>query len=589
MRNGSTVTEIQNEHHKLFSGSVVKGINTIDSFTFSILPDNPAFGALRDFTTLMSVYNLARRRYEFYGRVLYTSPQMNDKGLITQEAICESYLGFLCDSQQEYVEEKNWTVRGLLAHIIRVHNSQVEDYKHFALGEMDNPNDNVYCGIQRKNSWETIKEKLLDKEGGEVRFREVDGVLYLDYVEQLGVTCTTEIALSKNMKSIVKEKNPSAFITRLIPLGAKEYDSNENSRYDITSVNGGKNYIDDAEAIAEYGLHVGYVEFDDVHEPAILLTKAREWLRDNNKVSIKYSITALDLSLIGLDVDDFEVCNTYPLKNSLLGIDDTARINKKTIDVCDETKTSIEIGESFKTLSEIQREAVSSIGKLNTDVAEIIRNYATNQKLASEISKTVSLIEQTEQRINLSVSGTYATQGALKALESSISLTESSILLKVSETYATQGSLDGYATKDSLSAELSLKLGRDENDRIVSMLNASADIIELKSNRLTIDSTYFKLTADGSITATEGHIGNWHIYDGALQYTKTNIYSWKAYWNRVTQLGVGGVSVVYELDRVLDGVDPGSIPEGGHYSYSWEDICRAVEKVFEVYSLTPSV
>lgn len=528
IQNGTRSTEIHNEYHKLLSGSVVKGINAIDSFTFSVLPDNPAFGFLRDFTTLVSVYNLSARRYEFYGRVLYTSPQMSDKGLITQEAVCESYLGFLCDSMQEYVEEQNWTVRGLLSHIIDCHNSQLEEYKHFQLGQIGvtDPNDNLYVGIQRENTWETIKKKLIDVLGGEIRFRVDAGVLYLDYVEQLGGVSSTEIALSKNMKAIVKEKNPSAFITRLIPLGAKIGEDTE-ERVTIDSVNDGKNYIDDAEAIAEYGLHVGYVEFDDVTEPANLLPKAEKWLKDNNKVSIKYSITALDLSLIGLDVDDFDVCNSYPLKNSLLGIDDVARINKKTIDVCDDTKTSIEIGESFKSLSELQREQMVSINTLNKDVYEIIRNYVTNQKLTSEITKTVSLIEQTEERIALSIAKDYATLDEVGRLESKIELSESNILLAVAETYATKDSLTEYATKASLeltensitasvaatyatqtevkniSGELSLKVNKSS---LVSELNASADVINLKSNRLTIDSDYFKLEADGSVTASNLNI-----------------------------------------------------------------------------------
>lgn len=599
----STPIEIQNEHYKLFSGSVVQGINAIDSFTFSILPDNPAFGNLYDFATLVSVYNLARQRYEFQGRVLYTSPQMSDKGLLTQEVVCESYLGFLCDSQQEYVAEQNWTVLDLLQHIIECHNSQLEEYKHFQLGEVNvvDKNDNLYVGIQRENTWETIKKKLIDVLGGEVRFRQVDGVLYLDYVEQLGAHKSTEIALSKNMKSVVKEKNPSAFITRLIPLGAKIKDDGgkeTEQRVDIKSVNGGLNYIDDTEAIAVYGLHVGHVEFDgetdpkaedydedeDVSKPSVVLRKGREWLKDNNKVSIKYSITALDLSLIGLDADDFEVFNTYPLRNSLLGINDTGRLHKKVIDVCDDTKTSFDIGESFRSLSELQRDQMVSLHTLSTNVATIIRNYVTNQKLISEINRTTSLIEQTEENIKLSVerdytkvsdfedykestkssiellddqilttvAGTYATKTALSetastlntainqkvsASEASITQTvdgkfatktelgeaksemntviaqkvsasEASISLSVSGTYATKGELGEY--QDATDAKLELKVEKDGENGVVSVLNASADVIDLKAERFKLNSDRLKIE-DGVVQVVDKDGARVHI------------------------------------------------------------------------------
>lgn len=494
IKNGTKSRKIHSAGHKLSSGSLVKGINTIDTFTFSILPSNHGFNVLHDFTTLVEIFNTNKNRYEFYGRVLCSTPAMSESGLITKDVTCESFFGFLCDSQQPYVKEKNWTVRGLLKHLLDVHNSQMEDYKHFQIGEVTvtDPNDNLYVGIQRKNTWDTMKETLLDKLGGELRFRVVDGVIYLDYLVQIGEHKTTEIALSRNMKAITKEQDPSAYVTRLIPLGAKISENSE-ERLDITSVNNGKNYIDDTQAISEYGLHVGYVEFDDVTNPTNLLNKGRAWLKDNNKVLIKYSITALDLSLLGLDMDDFEVHNFHPVKNKLLDIDDTARIIKKNINICEETKSTIEIGENFKTLSDIQREQYDSLKKINADVAEIKKDYVTNEVLISEITKTQSLITQNEEEI----------------------------LLRVSASYVKTTNFNTY--KEETKTELGLKVGIDENDRIVSMLNASADIINLKSNRLTISSDNFTLAANGTIKATAGEIGGCSIFNGVLQIKNANI------------------------------------------------------------------
>lgn len=62
-----------------------------------------------------------------------------------------------------------------------------------------------------------------------------------------------------------------------------------------------------------------------------------------------------------------------------------------------------------------------------------------------------------------------------------------------------------------VTAELSLKVDKDDNDQIISMINASADVITLNSNRLVINSTYFKLDENGNITATSGDIGGFTI------------------------------------------------------------------------------
>ena len=50
-----------------------------------------------------------------------------------------------------------------------------------------------------------------------------------------------------------------------------------------------------------------------------------------------------------------------------------------------------------------------------------------------------------------------------------------------------------------LDASLELKIGRDENDQVVSMINASADQITLRGNRLIIESNNFQLDADGNV------------------------------------------------------------------------------------------
>ena len=366
LRNGNKNIEIHGVKEKLKSGSVVKGINTIDSFSFAVLPSNVGFNAINDLQTLVDVFNTNKNRYEFQGRILYSSSSMDETGFVSKEVICESYLGFLCDSQQKYVDSQNWTVRGLLSHIVSEHNAQVEEYKHFEIGEVTvtDPNDNLFVGIQRENSWQTIKSKLIDILGGEITFRVVDGVTYLDYLEKMGATLSTEIALSRNMKSITREDDPTAYISRLIPYGAKLKDEEGNDteeRLDITSVNGGVEYVESEEALQTFGIRYGTVIFEDVTTASNLLAKAKTYLSENNKVQVKYSISALDLSLLGLDINDFDVCNYYPIKNALLGINDIARIIKKTVDVVNESSSSFEVGDNFKTLSDIQLEREKTV------------------------------------------------------------------------------------------------------------------------------------------------------------------------------------------------------------------------------------
>ncbi len=430
IQNGDIQTTIHGKTEKLKKGNVVKGINSIDSFSFSMYTSNKGFNLIHDRKTTLSVYNTHKKRYEFHGRVLYADDTMEADGMITKEVTCESFLGYLYDSIQDYEKEKNWTVTEIFTHIINVHNSKVEESKHFAVGEITvtDPNDNLYLGIQRETTWKTLQDKLINKLGGEIRFRVVDDVIFLDYLVEIGEKRATKIALSHNMKKITREKDSTAYITRLEPYGCKlteeqttiDDEGNETTqivqteeRLDISSVNNGLKYIVDKQAEEAFGIIVGTVSFDDITEPSNLLARGKAYLAENNKMLVKYSITALDLSLIGIDIDDFEVHNYHPIENHLLGINDTVRIIKKNIDVCNEYSSTIEVGDNFKSLSDLQIEQANKMTEMSQTVGTIESNYVTNEKLTAESATTSSLINQSAEAILLSVENAYMSKEGL--------------------------------------------------------------------------------------------------------------------------------------------------------------------------------
>ena len=72
--------------------------------------------------------------------------------------------------------------------------------------------------------------------------------------------------------------------------------------------------------------------------------------------------------------------------------------------------------------------------------------------------------------------------------------TANSISAEVDRAQKAEGALD---------ASLELKLGRDENDQVVSMINASADQITLSGNRLIVNSNNFQLDGDGRVSIVD--------------------------------------------------------------------------------------
>lgn len=413
---------VHNDTIKLTSGSVKQGINCIDSFSFTILPNNIGYNKIWDFKTLISVYNEKRKKYEFQGRVLYSTHSMDSSGKLSKSVVCESFLGYLQDSRQDYIYEQNWTGLELLTHLLTVHNSQTEEEKHFKVGTVFT-DENIYIGIQRESTWDCITKKIIEKIGGEIELRIEDDGMYIDIVKERGSTKITTIELSKNMKSITKDSDPSSYITRLIPLGAKLTDDNGNEteeRVDITSVNDGLNYIDDEVAIANFGIHIEYEYWDDVHESNILLTKAKNFLAENNKVLQKYKINALDLAMIDIDIDYIDVCNYYPIKNELLGINDKLRVITKTIDIINETSTNFEIGDNFKTLSDLEVDRNNQLNESINTIKVIEKNYVTNQYITNVSKELYSYIDQKEDEISSTVSERFTSKSEFEEYQETV-------------------------------------------------------------------------------------------------------------------------------------------------------------------------
>ena len=173
----------------------------------------------------------------------------------------------------------------------------------------------------------------------------------------------------------------------------------------------------------------------------------------------------------------------------------------------------------------------SSISEVNTKVTVISNQYTSlNQSLTSLTATVNSNITKISEKADGStvtalqanmtaltadlsgfkttVSSTYATKTALNSVDdkfveystttqmnSAITQSANSVLTTVSSNYATKASLE-------------LKV---DKNKLISEINASADVITLKSNRFVLDSTNAKIAADGTVNFTGGTIGGWNI------------------------------------------------------------------------------
>lgn len=116
----------------------------------------------------------------------------------------------------------------------------------------------------------------------------------------------------------------------------------------------------------------------------------------------------------------------------------------------------------------------------------------THSAKVNSIRDTIESVERRTGKLERNADHLLSTYEDLEQQTSSkFEQTAKSISAEVDRAQKAEGQLD---------ASLELKLGRDENDQVISMINASADQIMLRGNRLIIESNNFQLDGDGRVS-----------------------------------------------------------------------------------------
>lgn len=371
---------------RVLDGKITTAINSIGTFSFSIYPNNPGYHRLHGLRTKVTV--LTDEGTLFVGRVLTVNDGMDSDGVVRKSVLCEDRLGWLCDTVQPYRE---WTISNgmyiALNAILTRHNNKVSD-KKIRLGVCDiNVSNNYHYLSNWETTLETISDKLIAHYGGEIQLRE-NNVLYLDYLERIGTATDTTIELAKNLKTITRDIDETAVITRLYPLGAKL----ENSEDRVQINYQGHNYIEDLGLTAQYGLQEATKIWDDVTVASNLLEKAQQYMATANKSKAQYKISALDLAQVGFEeFQAFKLGNTYRVKNPVMNLDETLRIIAITYSIDKPYESELTFGDKFETMSSFTANKSKALEQSITN--DNVRSYSL---MDSKIANATALITGAE-------------------------------------------------------------------------------------------------------------------------------------------------------------------------------------------------
>ena len=413
----------KNQILKVGNPKLTLELNKNGTLTFTIYNNHPYFEKINKLKSIISVYQ--DNVIIFKGRVLDDTMNIYKSRNITVEGV----RAYLLDSIYRPFEYQG-DISEFLESIINSHNSQVNDFQKFKLGNVTVTDPNNYINrssIEYLTSFEVIESRLIKTHGGYLVVRLENDGNYLDYLSDFPYTSTQTIEFAVNLNDLTQKIDGSNIKTGIIPLGAKLQDSEGNEtdeRLTIKSINDNKDYLIDEEAASLYGKIFEVVIWEDITLPQNLLKKAEEYLADNIMFEVSLDVSAIDLSTLNKDINSFRLGEYIRIKSTTHKINKTYLLKKLSIDIENPSKTQIQLGDSFKSLTDISIGQSSTSNDLITRVDTIETHYVPNKELTGIVNEKVetnSFIQQMPENILFQVSENYTKQSDFNEYQSQVS------------------------------------------------------------------------------------------------------------------------------------------------------------------------
>ena len=357
---GSTLYHPNSVDYNIISGVIHEKLNDSGYMELTIPYSNPAYDSIVERKSKIIVF---KDNVElWYGEVRDVSKDFSkNKSLyIVGEA------SFLNDTVQPQ-RKLTGTKFQVLEEMLNYHNSMIEAEKHFQIGAIGKgATDNIEVVTDWEHTLDAIRKHLCGVEEY-FRIRHVNGVRYLDIMplETYGKYSEQEIRFGENLLDYAEESTGADIATTCIPLGAKlEEEGIEGYQNYLTckSVNGGKEYVELPSAISRLGHITKVVKFEDVADPNVLLTEAVNYLKTAQYATLTLNLTAIDLSILRSDIDNYAVGDYVPAICEPLGMNALFPVRERQTDIVNIENNTIKIGASgTKTVTQQSAESIKEL------------------------------------------------------------------------------------------------------------------------------------------------------------------------------------------------------------------------------------
>lgn len=277
--------------------------NKAGSFSIIIPVSHPEYSNIKKLKSIITVKDDNKEIWR--GRVIDTTRDFYNN----KKIVCEGELAFFNDAlipPYDY-SEKGITVGEMLNRYITLYRTNCPVERDIQLGMITAVNSStvIYPKLESyANILTDMLSTLVNTCGGHFKIRRSNGISYLDYLNTEINLADQQITFGVNLLDLEEYVNAADVYTYLIPLGKKDDDGNPLT---IESVNAGSNYIKSVDGEKLYGKIERCVTWDNITDPNLLKSTAQEELGKAIQEVTSIEITAVDLKLLGANVDSIEV------------------------------------------------------------------------------------------------------------------------------------------------------------------------------------------------------------------------------------------------------------------------------------------
>lgn len=522
------------KEYRLVSPKIKLGLNKSGSVEFTILPTHPFYNAFSPMKSIVTAYR--DDTLIFDGRVL-SGDADNYKQL---RVYCEGALAYLVDSvlppcKGTRTAEEHYRL------IINAHNEQVEPEKRFSPGivSIDQKSESQIFGEDSyRENFSSIETDLLDAYGGYLRIRYDGNIRYLDYVKSYDSTNSQKIRFGSNLLDLTNKRSGEDLFTVLLPIGKDKLTiegAGPSSKYTHNGI-----YLENPEAIAQYGRIIKLVDFGNVEDPNILLNKTEKYMSDNyNGIPPELTIKAFDLHTFYPTIEPFNLGDDIVIESEPHGVSRTLMCTAVELDLTSPDKDQYKLTDPNQITIQKDRTLTGSASNTSDTASKAKRSGAGGAAAASLLEQFITEVDGVltikDRKIHLESmpGGTLGqitaaldigdgqiignVKNSLDTLSSKITQTESSLTSEInnkveglnSKITQTDSSIRADVTDSINKVQGSLELTIKDVDGLKrSVLSIDTDITDINSEITNIKNLYAKKSTIEELYATKAYVAD---------------------------------------------------------------------------------